>query len=82
MHELQLMFGEAVGFSGQGRYQIHPMKTQVDQIHPMKTQVVSLTGLNGENDSWLMGKNKLTLSDSTVHLGLIRAGKKGISTKY
>ena len=55
--ELQFMFGEAVGFSGQRRY----------QIHPVKTQAVSLTGLNYENDSWLMGENKLTLSHSTVY---------------
>ena len=64
--EPQLMYNEADGYSGQNRY----------QIHPVKTQVVSLSCLIKEAPKWTLGENKLTLAENTVHLGLIRSGKK------
>ena len=65
--ELQLMFGEAGGFSGQNRYQIHPVKTQVASL---ANPVVGEDLIRALND------NELSVTDSTVHLGLIRAGSK------
>lgn len=44
--------------------------TDIRYIH------VSLNSSNGENLSWTLGENELALSDSTVHLGVVRAGKK------
>ena len=64
--ELQLMLCEADGYSGQNRY----------QIHPVKTEVASLSNASNEDLKWTLGENVLTLSDKTVHLGLTRAGKK------
>ena len=66
-HELQLMLGEAGGYSGQNRYQIHPVKTQVASLG---NSVVR------EKPVWTLSDNELSLSDTTVHLGLIRSGKK------
>ena len=60
------MLCEADGYSGQNRY----------QIHPVKTEVVSLSNASNEDLKWTLGENVLTLSDKTVHLGLTRAGKK------
>ena len=64
--ELQLMLCEADGYSGQNRY----------QIHPVKTKVVSLSNASNKDLKWTLGENVLTLSDKTVHLGLTRADKK------
>ena len=66
--ELQLMLSEADGYSGQNRF----------QIHPLKTQVVSLpsTQVNNNDLKWTLGDNILTLAENTVHLGLVRSGKK------
>ena len=64
--KFQLMLYEADGYSGQNRY----------QIHPVKTEVVSLSNASNEDLKWTFGENVLTLSDKTVHLGLTRAGKK------
>ena len=58
--ELELVLYEADGYSGQNRY----------QIHPVKTEVVSLTNASNEDLKWTLGENLLTLSDKTVHLGL------------
>ena len=66
-HDLQLMFGEAGDYSGQNRYQIHPVKIQVASL---ANPVV------GENLVWTLNDNELSLTDSTVHRGLIRAGRK------
>ena len=66
--ELQLMLNEAEGFSGRNRF----------QIHPVKTQVVSLPNIHTNNNDlkWTLGENVLSLKENTVHLGLIRSGKK------
>ena len=56
------MLCEADGYSGQNRY----------QIHPVKTEVVSLSNASNEDLKWTLGENVLTLSDKTVHLGLTR----------
>ena len=65
-YELQLMLCGADGYSGQNRY----------QIHPVKTEVVSLSNACNEDLKWTLGENVLKLSVKTVHLGLTRAGKK------
>ena len=64
--ELQLMLNESQGYSGQNRY----------QIHPVKTQVVSLPYMIKEDLKWTLGENVIKLADKTVHLGLIRSGRK------
>ena len=64
--ELQLMLYEADGYSGQNRY----------QIHPVTTEVVSLSNTSNGDLKWTFGENMLTLTDKTVHLGLTRSGKK------
>ena len=43
----------------------------------MKTQVASLANpIIGENLVWTLKDNELSLTDSTVHFGLTRAGRK------
>ena len=64
--EIQLMFGEAGGFSFSNRY----------QILPTKTIVTMLSGCSEDGDSWSLGENELRVTDSTVHLGITRAGRK------
>ena len=64
--ELQLMLNESQGYSSQNRY----------QIHPVKTQVVSLPYMINEDLKWTLGENVIKLADKTVHLGLIRSGRK------
>ena len=43
--ELQLMLCDADGYSGQNRY----------QIHPVKTEVVSLSNASNEDQKWTFG---------------------------
>ena len=47
------MLCEADGYSGQIRY----------QIHPVKTEVVFLSNTSNEDLKWTLGENVLTLSD-------------------
>ena len=65
--ELQLMLYEALNYSKKNRYQIHPTKSCVIDISIYKLD---------ENLEWSLGDNQLKLSDSAVHLGITRAGKK------
>ena len=62
------MLSEAEGFSGRNRFQIHPVKTQVVSLPNIHT--------NNEDLKWTLGENVLSLKENTVHLGLIRSGKK------
>ena len=66
--ELQIMFNEAKGYSGKHRYEIHPTKTNVvvaENEHKVK-----------DNPSWTLGENLIQTTDSAVHLGISRSGKK------
>lgn len=65
--ELQIMLNEALTYSKQKRYKIHPKKTSVVDI--------SLYKLNKEL-TWSLGENEILVSDNTIHLGITRAGKK------
>ena len=64
--EQHLMFGEAGGFSSSNRY----------QIHPTKTAVTMLSGSPEDGELWTLGENELKVTDSTVHLGITRVGRK------
>ena len=62
------MFNEAKGYSGKHRYEIHPTKTNVvvaANEHKVK-----------DNPSWTLGENLIQTTDSAVHLGISRSGKK------
>ena len=66
--ELQIMFNEAKGYSGKHRYEIHPTKTNVvvaANEHKVK-----------DNPSLTLGENLIQITDSAVHLGISRSGKK------
>ena len=66
--ELQLMFNEGKDYSGKHRYEIHPTKTNIVDL------------VNGDNVNtdmtWSLGENVVSFSDTAVHLGITRAGKK------
>ena len=66
-HELQLMFGESKGYSGKHRYEIHPTKTNV--VAAANEHKVD------KSSSWTLGENSIDISDSAVHLGIMRLGK-------
>ena len=61
------MLYEALNYSKKNRYQIHPTKSCVIDISIYKLD---------ENLERSLGDNQLKLSDSAVHLGITRAGKK------
>ena len=66
--ELQIMFNEGKRYSEKHRY----------EIHPTKTNIVDLVNGSKVNDdmTWNLGDNTLSFSDTAVHLGVTRAGKK------
>ena len=66
--ELQIMFNEGKQYSEKHRY----------EIHPTKTNIVDLVNGSKVNDdmTWNLGDNILSFSDTAVHLGVARAGKK------
>lgn len=65
--ELQLMLWEAVRYARKYRYKIHPTKTHISVISNLKTE---------KDSTWKLGEISIKLSDSSVHLGMTRAGKK------
>ena len=66
--ELQIMFNEAKGYSGKHRYEIHPTKTNV--VVTANEQKVK------GNPTWKLGENSISTSESAVHLGINRSGKR------
>ena len=66
--ELQIMFNEGKQYSEKHRY----------EIHPTKTNIVDLVNGSKVNDdmTWNLGDNILSFSDTAIHLGVTRAGKK------
>ena len=62
------MYNEAKGYSGKHRYEIHQTKTNVivaANEHEVK-----------DNPSWTLGENLIQITDSAVHLGISRSGKR------
>ena len=63
------MLQEAVRFARKNRY----------KIHPTKTCIAVLSNQNPDkNSSWILSETPVALSDSSLHLGITRATKKGI----
>ena len=57
-------------------------RKNIYKIHPTKTSIVVLSNKNPDKDCrWSLGDNTVHLSDTAVHLGINRAGKKGIFNK-
>ena len=66
--ELQIMFNEGKQYSGKHRYEIHPSKTNIVDL---------VNGCKVNSDmTWNLGDNVLSFSDTAVHFGVTRAGKK------
>ena len=61
-----------IDYSGKHRYEIHPTKSNIVDL------------VNGDNVNtdmtWSLGENVVSFSDTAVHLGITRAGKKNLSS--
>ena len=61
------MLQEAVRFARKNRYNIHPTKTYIAVFSNQNPD---------KNKSWTLSETPVTLSDSSLHLGITRAAKK------
>ena len=62
------MLNESKGYSKKYRYEIHPNKTNV--------VVMANERKVKDNPTWTLGEDLIQTSESAVHLGINRAGKK------